>query len=173
MKYYIIGILSVIILFLGSVVYKQQNTMVCHHFPVPESMKKESADVPFYLFLFFSKNDCFSCLSEIIDMMNKLPSEFCVAGIVPEDELKDESQVKHLTGASFPLYSYREYKKYLPWHTPTLFGVSRAGRIIFVLPGIPGQRANMENSLISIYGKLHTSLTREYSPGRGDERNRR
>lgn len=175
MKYYIIGLLGVIILFLGSVVYKQQNTMVCHHFPVPESLKKETTDAPFYLFLFFSENDCAGCLKEIVGVLNALPSHFGVAGIVPAKELKAENELRRLTGALFPLYSYRQYKRYFPWHTPTLFGVSPSGKIIFVFPGITGQGDYLElgRGLISIYGKLYPSFEGEQSSGRDGERNRR
>lgn len=92
-------------------------------------------------------------------MLNKLPSQFCIAGIVPDDELKNEKELRRLTRGSFPLYSFQEFKKYLPWHTPTLFGVSPAGKIIFILPGIIGQSEYLENFIKSIYGKL--SLSRE------------
>jgi hypothetical protein len=106
--------LCVAVLFVGSVVYKQQNTMVCYHFPVPESLKKQTEAVPFYIFLFFSRNDCIPCLVEIVKVLDTLPSQFCVAGIVPEDELKDKRGLMRLSGASFPFYSNQEYKKYLP-----------------------------------------------------------
>ncbi|MCX6579972.1 MAG: hypothetical protein NT166_07275 [Candidatus Aminicenantes bacterium] len=168
MKNYLIGILMVAILFLGSLVYKEQNTEVCKHFPVPEGLKKKSAEkIPLYLFLFFSKNDCTPCLQELVGLLNKLPSQFCSAGIVPEEELKNESELMRLTGASFPLYSFREYKKYLPWKTPTLFGVSPSGKIIFVFPGILGQGAYLENVIKSIYRKLSPSFERESSPRGG------
>jgi hypothetical protein len=159
--------LCVAVLFVGSVVYKQQNTMVCYHFPVPESLKKQTEAVPFYIFLFFSRNDCIPCLVEIVKVLDTLPSQFCVAGIVPEDELKDKRGLMRLSGASFPFYSNQEYKKYLPWHTPTLFGVSPSGKIIFVLPGIPGQRTNIKHILSSIYGKLYPSFKRENIPIKG------
>ena len=156
-----IGVLAVIILVVGSAIYKQQNTMVCHHFPIPESLKKKSDDIPLYVFLFFSKNDCTPCLEEIVKVLKRLPSQFCVAGITPEEELKDESSLRHLTSVSFPLYSYQKYKMYLPWHTPTLFGVSPGGKIIFVLPGIPGQKSYLRNIISSIYGKLYPSFETE------------
>lgn len=164
MKNYAIGMMGVIFVFLGSIIYKQQHTMVCYHFPVPESLIKRSEEGTFYLFLFFSKNDCTQCLLEMVEVLNKLPPQFCPAGVVPGEELKNESELRRLTGASFSLYSFREYKKYLPWYTPTLFGVSPAGKIIFVLPGIPGQNSNLKNTLESIYGKLYPSLEKESIP---------
>ena len=162
MRNYVIGLLVVIILFLGSVVYKQENTMVCHHFPVPERIKKTTIGAPFYLFLFFSKNDCIPCVVEIVEVLNTLPSQFCSSGIVLEKELEDEKGLRQLTGASFPLYTYQKYKKYLPWHTPTLFGVSPGGKVIFVLPGIQGKISYLRNFLASIYGKLYPHFEREH-----------
>ncbi len=161
MKSYSIGLLSVVILLLGSIIYKQQNNIVSYHFPIPETSGVKSKEVPLYLFLFFSKNDCISCLQEIVEVLNSLPPYFCISGIVPEDELKNEQELRRLTGVSFPLFSNLRYRKYLPWHTPTIFGVSKAGKIIFILPGIQGQRNCLESTLLSIYGKLYPLLEKE------------
>lgn len=168
LRFYVIGVVVVIILFLGSVIYKQQNTMFYYHFPVPENLKKKAAEgPPFYLFLFFSKKDCMSCLVEMIEVINTLPSQFSVAGIVPVEELKDEPGLRRLSGASFPLYNRQKFKKYLPGYTPTLFGVSPSGKIIFVLPAFQGQKAYLRNILVSVYGKLYPSLKREHFPVEG------
>jgi hypothetical protein len=148
----------VALLFLVSVVYKQQNTMVCHHFPIPVNLKCKSTEPPLYLFLFFSKKDCLACLLKTIETLNNLPSQFCIAGVVPGEELNDEKELRRLTKVSFPLYRYETYKKYLPWHTPTLFGISPEGKIIFVLPAVEGQEASLGNAMKSIYGNLHTSF---------------
>lgn len=159
--------MGAVVLFLGSALYKQEHSMVCYHFPVPQELKKQSTgSTPLYIFLFFSKKDCPSCLQKVLDVLNILSSQFCVAGIVPVEELKDEKELRQLTGALFPLYSYQEFKKYLPWHTPTLFGVSAAGKIIFVLPCISGQEDYLENFIKSIYGKLSTSLEKEFKRGK-------
>jgi len=157
--------------FLGSIIYKQQNTMVNHHFPVPENLKKKSDDVPFYLFLFFSRNDCIPCVVEIVQILNNLPLQFCAAGIAPVEKLKDKQELRRLTGASFPLYSNQKYKKYLPWYTPTLFGVSPSGKIIFIIPCINGQGAylDLRKNLASLYGKLYPSFERENFPMKGVE----
>jgi hypothetical protein len=170
MKNYVIGVLVVVIVFLGSVVYKQLNKMVCYHFPVPEELKKESADVPLYLFLFFSKDDCRPCIVEMVEVINSLPSQFCAAGIAPAEELKDEAGLRQLIGTSFPLYSFQRFKKYLPWRTPTLFGVSPSGRVIFVLPGIPDlqdQKVYLRNFIVSAYGRLYDSFKEEHASGSG------
>jgi len=84
-----------------------------------------------------------------VEVLNTLPPQFRAAGIAPEEELADESELRRLTGIPFPLYSYKKYKKYLPGHTPTLFGVSPSGKVIFVFPGIKGQWSNLESVLIS------------------------
>jgi hypothetical protein len=161
---YIIGVLAVTILFLGSIVYKQQNAMFCHHFPIPGNLKNKSNEPPFYLFLFFSKKDCLACLLKTIEVINTLPSQFYTVGVVPDEELKDEKELKRLTGGSFPLYGYEKYKKYLPWHTPTLFGISPAGKIIFVLPAVEGQEASLGSTIRAIYGNLYSYLEKENIP---------
>lgn len=170
---YVIGLLMVVILVLGSFVYKQRNTMVCYHFPIPGNLKTKSIDPPFYLFLFFSKHDCPSCLDEMVKVLNKLTPPFCPAGIVPGEELKDERELRRLKGVSFPLYSFREFKKYLPVYTPTLFGVSPSGKVIFVLPGVPGQKSDLKNTLESISGKLYLSFKKENIPTEDDNEKKR
>lgn len=166
MKHYLIGLLAVLTIFLLSVIYKNQNEMVCRHFPVPESLKKKAGPPPLYLFLFFSKDDCLSCLVEMVDVLNALPPEFCVAGIASVEKPGDEQELRRLSGASFPIYRFQKFKKYLPWNTPTLFGVSPAGKIIFILPGIPGQGdyLDLRGSLLAIYGRLYPALEKERSP---------
>ena len=177
MKNYIIGTLAVVILFLGSLFYKEQQAMVCLHFPVPEDLLKEksatASEVPIYLFLFFSKKDCIPCLLQCVEILNTLPSQFIAAGIVPEEELNDEPGLRSKTGASFPFYSYKKYRKYLPWHTPTLFGVSPSGKIIFVLPGVQGQEAYLENIIEVIYGDLSPRLKMGEIPTEGNNEKRR
>lgn len=159
-----IGTLAVVILFLGSVVYKEKQAMVCRHFPIPEELEKTSGEPPLYLFLFFSKHNCEPCVVKIAKMLNGLPSQFIAAGIVPNEELEDEPGLRSKTGAAFPLYRYSKFKKFLPWHTPTLFGVSPSGKIIFVLPGIEEQEAYLENIIEIIYGNMSHSFENENSP---------
>jgi hypothetical protein len=157
-KNYTIAILSVTVLLLISFIYKQHNRMVCHHFPIPESLKSKSDKTPLYLFLFFSKKDCSPCISNIINILNTLPSNFCIAGIAPEKDVMELESLRTQTGASFPLYSFTEFKTYLPWHTPTLFGVSPSGKILFVFPGILGKEFYIEEMLQSAYKKFQPSF---------------
>lgn len=163
MKNYIIGLLSVIILLSGSFIYKQNNIMICQHFPVPESLMRKSPGVPFYLFLFFSKKNCTPCILEIIEVLNSLPPQFCIAGIIPKEELKEEPGFRKLTGMSFPLFSYHRFKKYLPGYRPTLFGVSPAGKITFVIAGTGEQKLYLRSLIISTYKKLYLSFDKEHS----------
>lgn len=161
MKNYIIGLLVVIILFLGSVIYRHHNTKACHHFPIPESLKQKNKDVPIYLFLFFSEDNCAPCLSDIIEVLNTLPPQFRIAGIVSGDELENEAELRQAKGVSFPLFSFRKYKKYLPGYTPTLFGVSPAGEIVFIFPGTQKKIIDLRSIITSIYGKMYHSFESE------------
>lgn len=164
MQKFIIGLLCVGLLFQGSVIYKQYHTMVCRDFPIPANLKTQPNTVPFYLFLFFSKSDCYSCVTEIVEVLKSLPSQFCLAGIVPGDELKNDRQLQPMVGGrSFPLYSWQKFEKYLTGHSPTLFGVSPMGRIVLVLPIVQGEGQCLANILLSTYSKLLPSFEKEYS----------
>lgn len=153
--------MGVVIVLLGSIIYKQQRIILFHHFPVPKNLEKESKNASLYLFLFFSKNDCVTCIKEFVEVLNTLPAQFYSIGIVPDEELKEESQLRRSIGVSFPLFGMHKYKRYLPYRTPTVFCVSLSGKIIFVLPGIEGQSIYLKNILTALYWEIQHSSGQE------------
>ena len=159
MKNYIIGTLAVIILVLTSIIYKHE-TSPRQRFPVLAEHKKSDVEVPLLLYLFFTKKNCSDCF-EFIQVLNQLPPQFKVFGIVPEDELKEEQELRYLTGAAFPLMGPAKYKKHIPRYTPAIVGVSLKGDIIFVLPGVPGEKEYLKKFLDSLYGKLYPIWLKE------------
>lgn len=165
MKNYLIGTLGVVILLLVSVVYKNEMSS-CNQFPVLGETGMDSVDMPhLFLYVFLSRRNCPECLG-FIDVLNRLPSQFFVFGIVPENEFKDEAELRRLTGATFPLLNAAKYKrKYHPWYSPTIFGVSPGGKTLFVLPGVPGGQEYLEEFLFSFYNKVQPILTTEKSIG--------
>jgi len=90
----------------------------------------------------------------VIDVLNELPSHFVVKGIVPEEELKNEVELRKITGAKFELEKLSSrYIKFLPNYAPTLFGMGRKGKIYFILPGVPTEKEYLRNFLDSFYYK--------------------
>jgi hypothetical protein len=157
MKNYIIGVLGVIILVLVSIIYKDKLSLR-NRFPLPEGIKKFEARVPLIIYVFFSKSNCPDCL-EIIELLNNLPPYFAVFGIVPENELMDEKELRRITNAAFPLMSVSKYREYIPWYAPTIVGVSPAkGDILFILPGVPGEKEYLGNFLDALYTKIYPIL---------------
>lgn len=164
MKNYIIGIMAVIILFLISVIYKNNKPgQAGMSFPVQEEIKdrvNKDVDVPLYLFVFFSRRNCHDCL-QVIQELNHLGPQFIVTGIVPQNELNEEKELRAITGAAFPLVSMNQYNRFLPWYTPSIIGVSPDGIILFSLPGVPQQSEYIKKFLDSLYGKLLYIFLRE------------
>lgn len=160
MQKYVISTLAVIIIFLCSVIYKHHHSMVFTHFPVPEEVKADS-EAPLYLFLYLTKKDCPSCLTDIIKTLNRLKAPYHPVGIIPAEEMANVEEVKSLIGVSFPVISDKGFRKYLPWRTPLLLGVSPAGKIIFVLPGIGGESQYLATLIQAAYGKLCPMLEEE------------
>ncbi len=160
MKNYIIGTLAVIILVLASLLYKKSETPVNNSFPVSMDTESFEVEVPLFLYVFISKNNCIDCM-EFIEVLNNLPSQFVVSGVVPENELKNEKELQEITGATFPLMSVKKYKKFIPWYTPAIVGVSPKGDIIFQIPGVPGEKKYLEDFLDSLYGKLYPVFLKE------------
>ena len=161
MKNYLIAFLLVVILVLSSFVYKNSHTSsrnrIYHGFPLTDLEESYDVDVPLYLFLFFSKNNCPPCL-EIIEVLNSLPKQFKVTGIVPEHELKIEKEIRDQTGAAFKLIGVKNYMKYATLYTPSLIGVSGKGKIYFVIPGVPGEKEYLKEFLESFYTKAYLLL---------------
>jgi len=157
MKNYVIGLLAVVIVVLASILYKEKYSLR-NRFPLPEEMSTFETKAPLILFVFFSKNNCPDCL-EIIDVLNNLPPHFAVFGIVPENELRDENELRRITKAAFPLMSVSKYREHIPWYAPTVVGVSPVnGDILFTLPGVPGEKAYLGSFLDALYTKIYPIL---------------
>ncbi|MCX6578923.1 MAG: hypothetical protein NT166_01910 [Candidatus Aminicenantes bacterium] len=160
MKNYIIGVLGVVILVFASIIYKEKLSPR-NSFPLPEETSSFETKASLILFVFFSKNNCPDCL-EIIDVLNQLPSHFVVFGIVPENELKDEKELRRITKAAFPLLSVSRYREHITWYAPTIVGVSPVnGDIFFTLPGVPGEKAYLGIFLESLYNKVSPVFLKE------------
>ncbi len=161
MKNYVIGTLAVVILVLASIIYKNE-TSPRKRFPVLEETETRGGDVevPLFLYVFFTKRNCQDCL-EVMDILNNLPPHFIVTGVVPKHDLKDENELRHITGAAFPLISAAKHRKYIPWYAPTIIGVSPARDIIFALPGVPGEKTYLETFLDSLYNKVYPVFLEE------------
>lgn len=157
LKNYVIGTLVVGILIMASIMVKNNRSLGIP-FPVHEEAKVRAADIdiPLFLYVFFSHRNCHDCL-EVIKKLKDLPPRFIVTGVVPDSELKDEKELRTLTGAAFPLLPFSEFStRHLPWYTPTIIGVSPNGKIIFSLPGVPGEKEYLETFLKSLYEKTYT-----------------
>jgi thioredoxin-related protein len=154
LKNYVIGFLVVCLFLMGTIFYKISKTNVLDKFPIEHPAEKNIVGEPyFYIFIFFSMNNCHVCM-ESIKVLNELQPPFIVTGIVPGNELESEKELRSTTGAAFKLVRLNDsYKKFNPHYTPTIFGVSGKGNILFILPGVPGQKKYLYNFLVEFYGK--------------------
>lgn len=156
----IIGFLLVCIIVIFSFVYKDSHAPVLNKFPV-ENLRRVNApgESPLYLYFFFSRHHCPVCL-EAIEVLNALPSQFVVTGIVPPGELNKESEFRSATGAAFNLIPFNEsFRRFTPRYAPALFGISANGEILFVLPGVPGEKNYLYDFLIEFYSRSSEILT--------------
>ncbi len=156
MRKHVILLLLVAILALASVIYKIGHKNIYREMPsVREQDSKKEAVLQ--LNFFFSKHNCIECL-EVIDVLNQLPGQFIVTGIVPAGELESEAELRNITGATFPLTNLSKYVKYAPPYSPSIVGVSKKGRICFVLPAVPEGKGYLENFLTHFYYKAYPLL---------------
>jgi hypothetical protein len=150
----IIGFLLVCIVVIFSFNYKDSHRPVLGKFPIENQPRINVPGVPpLYLYFFFSRRHCPVCL-EAIEVLNELPSQFVVIGIVPAGELEKESEFRNATGAAFNLIIFKEsYRRFTPRYSPALFGVSGNGDILFILPGVPGEKKYLNEFLIDFYSR--------------------
>jgi len=158
MKKYIILVLIFLSLFLFSIIYKIENRNILGHFPSHQNTKENKSTSPYLnLFIFFSVKNCKPCL-EIIEVLNKLPEEFNVIGIIPENEFAIEEQVRRITKAKFKVVSQKKFKRFSPNYYPTIIGVSPREEILFVLPGVPNEKEYLINFLNDFFKKANILL---------------
>jgi hypothetical protein len=159
MKNYVIVLLTVLVVVLTSFLYKGNKEKLYDNFPI-ERLEDPNVEIPFHIYIFFSKGDCPPCL-EIINVLNQLPAQFKVTGIIPENELGDIKEIRQSTGATFKLIGRGRFARYIPNYTPTLLGMSESGQIFFVLPSVPGQNGFVEKFLNQFYNKIYPRLLQE------------
>jgi len=161
MKNLLIAFLLVVILLLGSFLYRghhtNRNIDMYAEFPVSSGGKLIREDAPLYLFVFFSEHNCPPCM-EVFSVLNTLPPPFCVTGVVPDNEAPHEVRIRQRTGAAFPIIGAKGLENFVPPYTPSILGVSSRGRIHFVLPAVPGETEYFMAFLESFYGKAFPLL---------------
>jgi hypothetical protein len=162
MKNYIIGFLVVCLVMMGTFYYKLAKTPVLDKFPIEQPLgRTENGEPPLYIFIFFSRNNCPVCLN-VIQELDKLQHPFVVSGIVPGKELENEKELRNAIGVTFKLIPYKNiYRRFKPHYSPTIFGVSGKGRVLFVLPGVPDEKDYIKNFLATFYSKSMDLLISE------------
>ena len=113
-----------------------------------------------YLYSFFSSDSCLPC-SEVIGVLNTLPDDFQVIGVVPRSESRMIEQLKVKYQIRFPVYSAAKYRRYKPFINPTIIGASRGGRILFVLPCATLEIDAIRTFLLGFHLKLAPYLANE------------
>ncbi len=156
----IIGFLLVCIVVIFSFIYKDSQSLTLGKFPVENQPRINApGEPPLYLYLFFSRRHCSVCL-EAIEVLNELPPQFVVTGIVPAGELNNEVDFRNTTGATFDLVIFKEsYRRFTPHYAPAIFGVKGNGDILFILPGVPGEKKYLYDFLSEFYSRSIEVLT--------------
>lgn len=147
MKKYLIAFLVMLVILAVSFIYKSSiASNVFMEFP---QVKGNDEGETFYLFLFFSKHSCKSCL-EIIDTLRRLPKPFKIYGLVPGEELKNREELIDITGFTFDLLRSEDFYKYQPGYYPSIMGVWQ-DRIYFLMPVTPELKESFYNLVMSYY----------------------
>ncbi len=155
MKNYIIGILAVAVLVIGSFYYKSTLNDIYNGFPQVDIQTKTDVENPFYLYYFFSSKNCGDCL-RVTEVLNHLPEQFVVIGVVADYDFRDKAALRKNTGANFEIISFRDFKKYIPPYWPSIIGVDKNRKIYFILPCVPGEKEYLESFVSSFYERAYS-----------------
>jgi hypothetical protein len=150
-------LMGVIILYLSSIIFRERMTPIITHFPVKRLGEELSGEVKLNLILYFSMNNCPPCL-KVIDFLKEPSDGIRVVGIVPEKEIPLLNEIRQTTGADFPIYSVKRWKRYRPIYAPTLFGVGPDGIIYFMLPCVGLEEIYLREYLAEFMRKAHYLL---------------
>jgi len=96
---------------------------------------------------------------ETFDFLDRLGSPYIITGIVPDSELSNEREFRNQTGVTIDLVGMKDFKKYAPLYGPSLMGVTGKGRILFLIPGIPGQMKCLQDFIDAFYIKAYRILS--------------
>jgi len=111
---------------------------------------KDKYEDSFYLFFFFSYKNCPPCL-KVISVLNNLPPQFIVVGVIQSEELRDEPLIRKELGVTFRLISTNKLKKYIPPYWPTIVGVDQNRKIYFILPSVPDEKDYLAEFITKFY----------------------
>lgn len=158
MKKYYILLLLVCLLYSYSVIYKHKATPILDHFAI-EELSPINEDIQIILVLFFSIKNCDPCL-KIIETLNTLDRPFWVIGLVPDEELGLMERIRQETHAQFEIRGRKKFRRFRPNYYPTLYAISRRGKIFLVLPGVPGENQYLKDLLESFARRANELLIR-------------
>lgn len=157
MRKYLIVALALCLLASTSMLYRQGRMSVFRGF---DKNPGPAGDPILYLYGFFSSDSCVPC-EELIGVLNQLPEDFRVVGVVPQREVPRIPLLREQHKVRFPISGAAKFKRYKPLINPTIIGVSRGGKILFVLPCATLRPEEMWAFLEGIHLKLAPYLANE------------
>lgn|GEM_PF-2098624 len=151
MKRYLVGVLALALLVSISMLYKQSRQNALHGF-----YKADPSDIGgpvLHLYGFFSSDSCMPC-GEVIGVLNQLPEDFRVTGVVPQGEASRIGQLKEQYRIRFPVHSAAKYRRYGPVIYASIIGASARGKILFILPCATLRPDEIVSFLVDFHMKL-------------------
>jgi hypothetical protein len=152
--------LGVVIVYLISVIYRGQATPILAKFPIEEIEQKINKATDFYLVLFFTKSTCSPCVQQIVDLLNKLPENIRVVGIIKKEDLIFLDEIRNFSGAKFPIKTIKKWERFRPNYVPTVFGVGQDGRIYFILACVGIEHAYLRAYLDELLRKYNYLMSK-------------
>ena len=158
MKNYVILLLLTIILIMASFMYKNRLNRILSEFPsITQQETNDGNTASLDLFLVFNSTNCQDCL-RVVNVLNNLPKHFRVLGLVPKGDLLNIEKLRAETGATFEIKCSDRYGRFMPYYAPTLIGVSKDRRILFVLPSVPNEFNYLKDFLENFYKRAYYGL---------------
>ncbi|MBN2267682.1 MAG: hypothetical protein JW725_05105 [Candidatus Babeliaceae bacterium] len=157
MKNSIILALAVLVLVVSSMYYKESKKNLLYSFPNISADLNDESLPSIFLYFFFSNSNCRDCM-QVMEVFDEIPGAYILVGVAPEVEIIQKEPVVREFSKKHKVFPFKEFKKFLPYYTPHLIGVSSKGRILFSLPCVPGEKAYLIDFLKSFYNRIYPHL---------------
>lgn len=105
----------------------------------------------FGLLFFFSIQSCPPCM-EISHIFGEKVYGIPVIGVLSKSDENELERIKAISAFPVVLMS-KKYRDYQPLLSPSLVAVDRFGRVLMILPGLPGQNEYLDKLLLSLVPK--------------------
>jgi len=158
MKNAVIVFLLASLVLLSSMVYKNAKVSAYYNKDLKGTgVTNPLGDKVLYLYLFFSKKTCSSCV-DMISELNGFANPIIVKGVVPKTDISDIVSIRESFGIKFEIVSEERFDRSFPVVVPALVGSTESGEIVLIMPAVSGSVKYIREYMTRLYADRYSHL---------------